>query len=76
MDRPAFSECEWEVALAPEHNRPEWEPPDAALELVGDAELPARVRAWIAEWLPMAAVMNEQLDDDALRRDRPEHTPA
>ena len=76
IDRPAFSGCEWEVALASEHQRPEWEPPDSALELVDDTEPPAGVCAWVAEWLPMPAVVNEQLDDDALRRNRPEDPPA
>ena len=76
IDHLAFAAGEREAALSAKHERPEREAADAALELVDDLEASARVGAWSAERLPPAAVVHEQLDDDALRGNRAEHSAA
>src|ERR1700722_6252493 len=55
---------------------PERKPPDSTLELIDDAEPSVRVGARVREGLPTPAVVNQQLHNDALRRNWPEHAPA
>src|SRR5271168_1452919 len=76
IDCPAIAVGEWECGLSAEDLRAEREVSGAALELVGDLEPAIGAGARVAEGLPMSAVMHEQLDDHALRRDWPDHPSA
>src|ERR1700677_4487861 len=76
IDCPAIAVGECEAGLSAEDLRAEREAPGAALGLVGDVESCVGAGARVAEGLPVSAVMHEQLDDHALRRDWPDHPSA
>src|ERR1039458_7523150 len=62
IDRPAFAVDEREPRLSAGDRSTEREAPQSALESIDRPEAPGRVGPRRAEGLPMAAVVDEQLD--------------
>ena len=73
IDHPAHSAGEGESRPDLEELLRGTEPPEPSLELIDDREATRGVSPRRAERLPTPAVVDEQIDADALGRHRPEH---